>query len=114
MLLLLLVSLEECAYTDLINSKILTLFTPLREATEPIALPGSALTDVAWDAGLWNWGIVLALWLGLCSATVVLLGTTDPWRTSGTMGDAICVCGTGTGIIVIGEQNIGDAGKTGL
>lgn len=85
------------------------MFAILADAIEPIALPGSALTDVAWDAGRWNCGTDLTLGgLNLCSVEIaVVVGTgliVSVW-----IGAIDCANGTGT--IGTGEQKIGGAGK---
>lgn len=95
----------------------LTLFAPPIEATEPRALPRSAFTEVAWDAGLLTCDMDPQLMgLGLFS-TVLCAAPMEALlrRVSGIAGEIPCGCaGTDSGKTAIGEQNIGEVWNIGL
>lgn len=104
---------QKTLFKIIIRIDVLTLFT---EAMDPIPLPGSALTDVAWDAGLWNCntqrfleGLIFRSGGGLLFNRDDVCVWVWVWRCSGING--IMGCGIGKERRGSGEHTIGDGGN---
>lgn len=82
------------------------------DVIEPIPLPGSALTDVAWDAGPWSCVTDITLdVLGFSSVVWLIKGVVATfWCCSGTKG--VMGWATGNGKTGNGEQITGDDGNS--